>query len=409
MARGHAISIYATTGLCVDRKEPVPGLKESAWKCYSGLAPADEPPRYRRLGIMGLKRTSAVSWVFLLALLPWRSALAQTTVNPAISFIGDMRLTGLHNAPAEVGENKFVFNFNELEIAAGSALNPYARADVTLGISKSGVDIEEAFATLLRGLPLNLQVKAGQFRVDFGKLNTQHTHQWSWIERPLMLQRFFGPDGLDAAGVNISSMVGVGRSALTFSGNAFTGGSYWGDPQAENFHNLTASGRVSLFTPLTSHANIECGLSGLTTRLGAAPGGQSTMGDLDFKYKWKPDMYRSVVLVVEPMIGSKLVAPEGGGTGAPVRVTVHGLFSSLDVQFRRQYNAGVFLDYAQTPTLEKPGQAGFGVFAGFSLVEETYRLGLLVRRDQGSALVRPYQTVILQLLWSLGPHKPHQF
>jgi len=355
-----------------------------------------------------MKRASVLLWPLLL-IVPLRQVLAQTTVNPAISFIGDMRLTGLRNAPADVGENKFVFNFNELEITAGSPLNPYSRADVTLGISKDGVDIEEAYATLLRGLPLNLQVRAGQFRVDFGKINTQHTHQWSWIERPLMFQRFFGDEGLDAAGVNVSSLIGVGSSALTLSGNVFSGGSYWGNTQSLNFHNLAESGRVSLFTPLTVHSNIEFGFSGLTTRLGAAPGGQTTMGDFDFKYKWKPDMYRSVVLVVESMVGSKLVGPENGGVGAPVRVTAAGFFSSLDVQFRRQYDTGAFLDYSQTPTLEKPFQTGFGVFAGFSLVEETYRLGLLLRQDRGSALVRPYQTVILQLLWSLGPHKPHQF
>jgi hypothetical protein len=182
-------------------------------------------------------------------------------VNPNISFIGDMRLTGFRHAPSDVGQNKFV-----------------SRADVTLGISKGGVDIEEAFATLLRGLPLNLQVKAGQYRVDFGKINTQHPHQWSWIERPLMFQRFFGDEGLDAAGVNVSSLVAVGRSALTLSGNVFSGGSYWGDTESPNFQNLAESARVSLFVPVSAHGNVEFGFSGLTTRLGAAPGGGRRWG-----------------------------------------------------------------------------------------------------------------------------------
>lgn len=356
-----------------------------------------------------MKNRSLLPWLSLLFFFASRSALAQTTVNPDISFIGDMRLTGLRHAPPDVGENKFVFDFHELEITAGSPLNPYARADVTLGISKGGVDIEEAFATLLRGLPLNLQVKAGQYRVDFGKINTQHTHQWSWVERPLMFQRFFGEEGLDAAGVNVSSLVGLGNAALTLSGNVFSGGSYWGDPQSLNFHNLAESARVSIFAPLTKHANLEFGFSGLTTRQGAAPGGRTTMGDFDLKYKWRPDMYRSVVFVVESMIGSRLATGAGEPPGSPTRVTAAGLFSSLEVQFRRRYDAGAFLDYSQTPTPEKPSQTGYGVFAGFSLAEETYRLGLLLRRDQGSALARPYQTVLLQLLWSLGPHKPHQF
>jgi len=356
-----------------------------------------------------MKKGLFVLCPILIFLIPLQKGLAQTTVNPNISFIGDMRGTDLHNAPSNVGENKWVFNFNELEIQAGSYLNPYARADATLGISSTGVDIEEAYATLLRGLPLNLQIKAGQYLVDFGKINTQHTHQWSWVERPLMFQRFFGPDGLDAAGVNISSLVSLGRSALTLSGNVFTGGSYWGDTQSLTFHNLAESARVSLFTPLTSHSNLEFGFSGLTTRQGPAPGGRTAMEGFDLKYKWKPDQYRSIVFIVESMLGSRLTTGENPTSGAPTRITAGGFFSSLDFQFRRQYDAGAFIDYCQNPTLGKPYQAGFGVFAGFSLVEETYRIGLLLRQDQGPALVRSYQTVIIQLLWSLGPHKPHQF
>jgi len=356
-----------------------------------------------------LKKKLFVLWPVLAVLGFTHLGFSQTTVNPALSFIGDMRLSSFRHAPAAVGENKMIFDFHELEITAGAALNPYARADVTLGISHGGIDIEEAYATLLRGLPLNLQVKAGQYRVDFGKLNTQHPHQWSWVERPLMFKRFFGEEGLDAAGLNISSLVSVGRSALTLSGNVFTGGSYWADSQDPNLHNLAESARVSLFAPLTEHANLEFGFSGLTTRLGDSTGGRTTMGNFDFKYKWRPDMYRSVVFMAEGIIGSRLAAGVNEGAGGATRITATGFFASLNIQCRRQYDAGALIDYCRDPVPGFVRQTGIGVFAGFSLVEETYRIGLLLRQDQGPALPRPYQTVILQLLWSLGPHKPHQF
>jgi hypothetical protein len=358
---------------------------------------------------MRLKKILLVLWPVLSVFIPLRQGFAQTTVNPDISFIGDMRLIGLHDAPPAVGENKMLFDFHELEITAGSHLNPYARADVTLGITQGGIDIEEAYATLLRGLPLNLQIKAGQYRVDFGKLNTQHTHQWPWVERPLMFKRFFGEEGLDAAGVNISSLVSLGSSALTLSGNVFSGGSYWGDSKGGTLDNLAESARISVFAPLTNHANLELGISGLTTREGTAPGGRTTMGDFDLKYKWRPDMYHSIVFIAEALIGSRLAAGGSAALEEPARITATGVFAALDVQFRRQYNAGAFIDYCQDPAPEKSHQTGIGVFAGFSLVEETYRIGLLLRQDQGPAFPRPYQTVCLQLLWSLGPHKPHQF
>jgi hypothetical protein len=356
-----------------------------------------------------MRRSLTVLCLVLTVLASSRLGFSQTTTNPALSFIGDMRLSGFRHAPDTVGANKMIFDFHELEITAGAALNPYARADVSLGLSHGSIDIEEAYATLLRGLPLNLQVKAGQYRVDFGKLNAQHPHQWSWIERPLMFKRFFGEEGLDAAGLNISSLVSVGRSALTLSGNVFTGGSYWGDSQDRELRNLAESARVSLFAPLTGHANVEFGFSGLTTRLGDPTGGTTTMGNMDLKYKWRPDMYRSVVLTAEGMIGSRLTAEGNGGAGGATRIAAAGFFASLDFQFHKRYDAGAFVDYCRDPVPDFGRQTGIGVFAGFSLVEETYRVGLLLRQDQGPALPRPYQTIIIQLLWSLGPHKPHQF
>jgi hypothetical protein len=69
---------------------------------------------------MNLKKILLVLWPVLSALIPLRQGLAQTTINPDISFIGDMRLTGLHDAPPDVGENKMLFDFHELEITAGS-------------------------------------------------------------------------------------------------------------------------------------------------------------------------------------------------------------------------------------------------------------------------------------------------
>jgi hypothetical protein len=356
-----------------------------------------------------LKRILPTLRLVLTILVSSRLGFSQTTVNPALSFIGDMRLSSFRHAPATVGENRMIFDFHELEITAGAALNPYARADVSLGISHGAIDIEEAYATLLRGLPLNLQVKAGQYRVDFGKLNSQHPHQWSWIERPLMCKRFFGEEGLAAAGLNISSLISVGRSALTLSGSVFSGGSYWNDSQNPDLHNLAESARVSLFAPLKGHANLDFGFSGLTTRLLDSTGGLTTMGNLDFKYKWRPDMYRSVILMAEGMIGSRLTAEGNGGAGGSTRVTAAGFFASLDIQFHKRYDAGAFMDYCRDPVPDFGHQTGIGIFAGFSLVEETYRIGLLLRQDQGPALPGPYQTIILQLLWSLGPHKPHQF
>jgi hypothetical protein len=356
-----------------------------------------------------MKKHLFISFLLLSLSILSRIGHAQTTVNPDLSFIGDMRMVVHRQAPADISDNKLKFDFHELEIVAGGYLNPYARADVTMGLTKGGIDIEEAYATLLKGLPWNLQIKAGQYLVDVGGINTQHTHQWSWIERPLMFKLFFGEEGLKAVGLNVTSLVPAGPNAITISGNVFTGGSYWGESGDAADAGLTGSARVSFFMPLTDHASLELGCSGLSRRGDSEKKTRMTLGDFDFKYKWRPDMYHSLVIVAEAMIGSRELNETDPTNGAPKKITPSGAFAAIDYQFKRQYNAGGFIDYCRDPSGENGHQLGFGLFGGFSLVEETYRIGVILRQDQGSALGRPYQTIMVQLLWSLGPHKPHQF
>jgi len=334
-------------------------------------------------------------------------SIAQAPVNPDISFIGDMRLFGYRNALSDEYYNKLKLNFEELEIAGSGYLNPYSRADVTLGIGGTGgeIDIEEAFATLVRGLPLNLQVKAGQYLVDFGMLNTQHPHQWSWIQRPLMHQWFFGEEGLKDIGIDVTTLIPVGNNALTISANLLQGDFLLGEDAGDIDHNMGGSGRISLFSSVGATSSLEIGVSGLYGQSEPDSNRWATMGDFDFKYKWRPDVYHSLVIVGESMVGSRKI----DGVNGEETNSSFGAFSAVDYQFRRRYNAGAFVDYSQMPDDNSLYQIGYGAFAGFSLAEETYRISLMLRQDDGKDFEKPFQTVILQLLWSLGPHKPHQF
>jgi hypothetical protein len=95
--------------------------------------------------------------------------------------------------------------------------------------------------------------------------------------------------------------------------------------------------------------------------------------------------------------------------GTLEKVTAGGAFAAIDYRFRKRFNAGGFVDYSQSPSDDSYHQTGYGIFGGFSLVEESYRLELMLRNDDGTEFEDPVQTAILRLLWSLGPHKPHVF
>ena len=350
-----------------------------------------------------------VPWAILLAAFLQQVAFSQTTVNPNISFIGDFRLTDHNKAPDEVGANKVQFDFHELEINAESYLNPYARADVTLGLEDGETHIEEAYATLMRGLPMNLQVRAGKYLVDFGKLNSQHAHQWSWIERPLMFKRFFGEEGLKGVGANVTTLVPIGNSALNISGSLLQGDFLFPEEESEEAPPLAGNGRLSIFAPVSQYANVDVGISALRAQHDPINDRWTTMGDLDFKYKWKPGIYNSLLIVAEALVSSRKISPDSLDPASTKDVTSYGAFAAFDYQFRRQFDVGAFVDYSQSPLDEKDHLTGYGIFGGFAVAEETYRFGLLLRQDDGTGLNESYQTVELQLLWSLGPHKPHQF
>lgn len=45
------------------------------------------------------------------------------------------------------------------------------------------------------------------------------------------------------------------------------------------------------------------------------------MGDFDLKYKWRPDMYHSIIFIAEALIGSRLTAGGNEALEEPARIT----------------------------------------------------------------------------------------
>ena len=100
------------------------------------------------------------------------------------------------------------FTVQNVEVVFEGAVDPYFRgqANVILQISPEGetvVELEEVYATTT-SLPGGLQVKAGQFFTEFGRLNPSHPHSWDFVDQPLVNGRFFGGDGLRSVGGRIS-------------------------------------------------------------------------------------------------------------------------------------------------------------------------------------------------------------
>lgn len=100
------------------------------------------------------------------------------------------------------------FTLQNVEATFAGAIDPYFRgqANIIFQIDPEGesiLEVEEAFLETI-ALPANLQVKAGQFFSEFGRLNPMHPHSWDFVDQPLVNGRFLGPDGLRNPGARIS-------------------------------------------------------------------------------------------------------------------------------------------------------------------------------------------------------------
>ena len=109
--------------------------------------------------------------------------------------------------------NQRGFTFQGAEVNFTGAVDPYFRGNVNVLFSvdsegESFVELEEGWLETI-SLPGNLQLRAGQLLTSFGRHNTQHPHQWSFVDAPLANALFLGPDGLRNPGAQISWLAPV--------------------------------------------------------------------------------------------------------------------------------------------------------------------------------------------------------
>lgn len=129
------------------------------------------------------------------------------TLNPDMSFILDVAAayyttdqplqTGAHD-PIRTG-----FTFQQLELSVNASVDPFFRFDANIVFAEFGVEVEEAYATSL-AFPWSLQLRGGQFLHRFGRINSTHPHTWHFVDQPLAIGKFFGPEGSRGLGAELS-------------------------------------------------------------------------------------------------------------------------------------------------------------------------------------------------------------
>lgn len=377
--------------------------------------------------------------VILLFTIIYCNINAQSNINPDISLIGTFNTyTNFNKGTSEYG--KLNFETPSLELFIDGYLNPFAKAGANISFENEQFGVEELYGNIVRGLPFDLQVKAGKFLVGFGKLNTVHPHAWPFLERPLWHQVFFGDGGLKEVGINISLLLPTEEIYTNLEIGIYKGLSF-SKLADSNFVdrgvNPVFVGRLNSFFPIGDYGNLEVGLS---SSYGVySKGSLTTFSDIhaftyfytgiDFKYKYTPDSYTALTIQGEGILNHRNVA--GAKSTNTIKsiytentITNSGAFIYFDYKFQKQfsfgikydYTAGIISDIPSFTTLandNKNSTQGIEGWFSYYPVEETSVIRFGIQHlffDSGDNVNRDPQTTIkLQFLFSLGPHKAHPF
>jgi hypothetical protein len=316
--------------------------------------------------------------------------------NPDIAvignFLGAAGKNDVNPAPA--------FEMNEVEATFQAVVDPYARADFFFAFSPEGVEIEEGFLTLT-SLPGGLLAKVGKLKQQVGKVNTQHSHILSWVDRPLANRNLLGgEEGLADSGISLSKLIPNPALFLEATGEIYQGSS--GVFASHKRGDISWVARMRGYRDLTEATNVDIGASYARGSNDVGSDFKTEIFAVDAAVRYRPlqrALYRRFLGRTELFWSRR--EQETGINPA------FGMYVSGDYQFGRRWFAGARYDWSERAidsTLKDKGASALLTFwpSEFSQVRGQYR-----RINYAEGIKA--NEVLFQFLFSIGAHGAHVF
>ncbi len=361
--------------------------------------------------------------------------------NPAIGLVGETIFSYRSKGSAETGSDRpggYDIFQRSVELNAAGSVDPFTKAYVVMNASadsvtgESTVGVEEA-ALQTTSLPGNLEVKAGRFFGEFGRLGYIHDHELPFVNRPLVLAQYIGGESR-TDGLQINWLVPAEHyiSLTLGAGDQFGGDTppnYVGNTR--NGSGLNYWGRLSTYFDLTPNVSLEPGISGLwnpktlaqwdpaLNANGSNPfpvfnGNTFTererrlMG-ADLVLSWKPlrdNQFEAVTWGTEVLYSDNRydVGPSGGPVSQQ-SVSSHGLYSYLIYRWHRQWSSGVQYEWLEDMVNKQAKTSAESANITWALSHwNQMRLQYTHTDNNAETGLRPDDAVYLQWAWIIGSH-----
>lgn len=151
------------------------------------------------------------------------------------------------------------FNLGHSELAFEASLGELLDGMLMLGFDNDHIEVEEAYLKT-RSLPAGFQVKGGKFLSDIGYINSRHSHDWDFVDRPLVSEYLFGDHGLQETGIQATWLAPSDTYTLVgvelLQGENAEVANYLGEQEAEDGTNRILKDRAGprLLTAFTKWA-----------------------------------------------------------------------------------------------------------------------------------------------------------
>jgi uncharacterized membrane-anchored protein YhcB (DUF1043 family) len=364
--------------------------------------------------------------------------------NPSIGLVGETIFSYRTKGSEATGSDRpggvDVFQ-RSVELNVAAAVDPFAKAYVVANASadsatgEANLGIEEA-ALQTTSLPWNLELKAGRFFGEFGKLSYIHDHELPFVNRPLALDQYIGGESR-TDGAQLSWLLPT-RHYINLT--AGTGVGFGGDSPLNNpgtyrpLSGLNYFGRLSTYFDVTPNLQLETGVSGLINPSTQDRGGillqpngstltekERRVAGFDFKLSYVPlrnnqfqrfdwgteVLYSDSRYLIDPdgSLNPASAIPGPSGDEFMGNVGSIGLYSYLTYKWSRQWSGGFLFDYVQSAQNHNAQTFAYSPYLTFALSHwNQLRLQYTHTQPDAASGLRPDDAIYLQWAWIIGSH-----
>jgi len=369
--------------------------------------------------------------------------------NPAIGLVGETIFSYRSKGSNATGSDRpggWDVNQRSVELNIAASVDPFAKGYAVLNASadpitgESSLGVEEA-AIQTTSLPCNLELKAGRFFGEFGRLAYIHDHELPFVNRPMVLDQYIGGESrTDGAQLNyllpiehyvsLTMGVGDGFGSAPNDINDNSNGNF------RNFGGLSFFGRGSTSFDLTPDLSLEPGISGLlnpeTINRGgvlALPNGDPvtlpqfpgsrlsqtgrSLEGVDLTLSWKPlqnNQFKSIIWGTEVLRSDSsfdVMPTTGGAAFSPFSQSVesYGMYSYLTYKWSREWSAGFLFECMEDSWNNADKTVAYSPYITWA-TSHWNQLRLQYTHTDHNAVsgLRPDDAVYLQWAWIIGSH-----